>query len=301
MACPDPPARPVPLSEADRAKLINSVRALVRKLARDSGARPGDVDDLEQDCLLELWKASPRYDPRKGKFTTFASRVCRGCISEKVRGAAKRRVTGATTMDHPERVPDREPTEPEADDESGDPTGAGSILRQLALTALGAGLTPKERGLFALLADGLTGPQIADQLGKKLSLVEISIRQLVGKLVASGRLPPELVERFRRQKKLERVNPARRVVGGVHPDQLDQPVTIDGETLPLREAARRRGIGASLLRTRLAHGWSAERILGTPAASRPDSVPGGSLPMESWGTASGNGIRAAGEPVAAES
>ena len=46
--------------------------------------------------------------------------------------------------------------------------------------------------------------------GQKLSIVEINMRKIVRKLVASGKLPANLVAAFDRWKELDAISPARK-------------------------------------------------------------------------------------------
>ena len=55
----------------------------------------------------------------------------------------------------------------------------------------------------------MTAPEAAERLGKKLSLVEISLRKLVRRLLESGCLPPELADQFREWQRIDAIRPAR--------------------------------------------------------------------------------------------
>jgi len=55
---------------ARRAAQVRSAAAVAL-----GAASPADRDDLEQEALLRVWQALPRYDPTKASLRTFVERV----------------------------------------------------------------------------------------------------------------------------------------------------------------------------------------------------------------------------------
>jgi RNA polymerase sigma factor (sigma-70 family) len=204
-----------PPDNAARARMVESVTPLVHKLVRESGIPAQERDDARQECLLAVWKATARFDTARGvKWVTYAGSAVRGILADLFRrfDAGHRLPVGA--------IGDADPIDPAstADDADG-PDGIESVGSEAAgaLAAIAgplvADLTPNERRLFALFAvEGLTAPQVADQLGRKLSVVEIAIRGIVRKLLAGGNLPADLVAKFADWKRLDALCPARRVI-----------------------------------------------------------------------------------------
>src|SRR5262245_16339323 len=107
------------LTEKERADLLASVEALVRRAVKDARIPMGDRDDAEQECRLEVWKASARYDPAVAEFTTFATSVIRRKLADLRRAADGQSVTLVTSgcgfIDPPDPASERDddtPTEP---------------------------------------------------------------------------------------------------------------------------------------------------------------------------------------------
>lgn len=222
MACPGYPTAALPgapmtatahrpLSDAARNELVERVWPLVHAIVRDDRRVPANErDDVIGEAVVAVVKAFGRYDPARAAPTTFASRVVKGAIATWLRN----RQTINRPLAHMDRPDDIE-SGPESDGHRGEcdgPDNPDALSAVANLAGITANLTPGQQRLFGLLASGLTMPQVADQLGRKLSIVEIAVRRLVARLVEGGRLPPELVERFAAWKVADAANPARKAV-----------------------------------------------------------------------------------------
>ncbi len=52
----------------------------------------GGFEDMRQALMLELWKALPFFDPKRGRFTTFAIKCCNNeILKQKRKAKAKKR------------------------------------------------------------------------------------------------------------------------------------------------------------------------------------------------------------------
>lgn len=222
------------LSHGERSRLLVGAQAWIATLCRRAGFRGEDLEDAIQDVLAEVWRASEKYDPAEGAFTTF----CRAVAGRKLAGIKRDAAThGVRTvaMSNPELVV-ADPVEP--DDEPGDEPAAadvGPILAALGQPELLSELTSNQRRLFELVAiDGLTVVQAAQQVGVKLSLAEITLRQVAARLMESGKLPAELVERFRAWKQTDAIHPARptRYSRGREWKPKQRPRPAEKETAP---------------------------------------------------------------------
>ncbi len=67
----------MPETSFEKAYPLARRAAQVRAIAAVASgrARAADREDLEQEALLRIWQALPRYDPSKGSLGTFIERV----------------------------------------------------------------------------------------------------------------------------------------------------------------------------------------------------------------------------------
>jgi RNA polymerase sigma factor (sigma-70 family) len=76
------------------AYAVSSIKQHARQLIRKPGFAADDLPDVRQDLSIHLWEQLPKFDPARGKLTTFIDRVvahkaadllearqaaCRGC------------------------------------------------------------------------------------------------------------------------------------------------------------------------------------------------------------------------------
>ncbi len=192
----------VPPSEQERARLIESVEALVTKLVKEADVPRSDADDVRQDVRVALWTASKDYDPRRAKFTTFASEVTRRTLanyreSEYARRSVGRELEHDDTADrkrgtHLDWVADPNAVDPAeavaAADDTADRDDAefADLFRRARLEAykerLG-GLSPSGRELVELLAfEGLPIARAAERMGRSLKDAKLILRNALASL-----------------------------------------------------------------------------------------------------------------------
>ncbi|MBE7461918.1 MAG: sigma-70 family RNA polymerase sigma factor [Planctomycetes bacterium] len=115
---------------------------------------PDEVDDLQQDLLLDLWKRWPRFDPRRSSSDRFIRRVLRNQIAHflKRRKSSKSRWRrGIQPLDEVVATDNDEPlkrSDTHADPR--DPTGRGAE-RNLENAETISRLPPKLKRLCELL------------------------------------------------------------------------------------------------------------------------------------------------------
>ena len=74
----------------DGGPVLSVVRALVRRQAKLFAAFPGyGLDDLDQEALLAVHRAWPRFDPSKSSVATFAHLVANRRLLSPDRGQAR--------------------------------------------------------------------------------------------------------------------------------------------------------------------------------------------------------------------
>ncbi|MEM7624369.1 MAG: sigma-70 family RNA polymerase sigma factor [Planctomycetota bacterium] len=188
---PLPEAAPAP-AETDAAPLLPGVargdaeavrqclaryQGLVWSLARRTLGPGPDAEDLVQDVFIELWKKADRYDPAKGKETTFIAVLARRRIIDRLRRNAARPDGAAAAIDA---------VSPEAlrGDGSGSVSAAGEIADEMArVNAVIDQLKPDQSAALRLaVCDGLTHEQTAQQLGLPLGTVKTHVRRGLQKL-----------------------------------------------------------------------------------------------------------------------
>lgn len=62
--------------------VVNSVRCMARNLVGKAGILYEDVEDVEQDLMLHFLSRKDQFDPRRGQFNTFVSRVVRAGVKD---------------------------------------------------------------------------------------------------------------------------------------------------------------------------------------------------------------------------
>lgn len=56
-------------------RVVANLRCVARRITRTGGVPGMDLEDLEQDLALDLWRRLPAYDPQRASLPTFADRV----------------------------------------------------------------------------------------------------------------------------------------------------------------------------------------------------------------------------------
>lgn len=214
-ACLSTSAAAIPLPPSERERLLASVDKWICRVVNGAGLPAAEVEDVIQDCRLEVWKASERFDPARGiAFTTFAGHVVRRRLAEFRRNKATHGGPAAVHPEVPESIPDPAGWDGNVDDGTEAAFGPEDADMEARIRALAAGewlsvLTDSQKRLFELVAlRGLTAPQAAAQIGVKLSIVEIALRGIVKKI--EGHLSPALAAKLEKWKADDAVAPARK-------------------------------------------------------------------------------------------
>lgn len=138
---------------------------LVWTIARSMLGNGPDAEDAVQDVFIELWRSADRFDPSKGRESTFVSVIARRRVVDRVR---KR-----------QRSPVLEPL-PERLDAGGEDVGTrAEIADEFARAEAALGQLPEERQRVLRLAllSGASHSQVATRTGLPLGTVKTHVRR----------------------------------------------------------------------------------------------------------------------------
>jgi RNA polymerase sigma-70 factor, ECF subfamily len=183
------------IAEADASALAvlherhaPAVYALCLRILRD----PQEAEEALEDVFMQLWQRAAQYDPGRGSVIAYLVTLARSRAGERVRRRARRvRLRRA--------MPDDQVQEAVADVATAASTPLSAALseeRRVRVQAALALLPATQRVSIELaFLDGLTHPEISEQLGEPLGTVKTRIRSGLRRL----RVPLlELVEGDRR-------------------------------------------------------------------------------------------------------
>ena len=200
------------LSTGQKVAMIESVEKIIaarcKQFVRPAPGGRSDhsaAEDAAQACRLALWALADRFDPAGvAKWSTFAYPAIGHALArfrEEAYGFTMRGQCAAIGHD----IEFKSATPPGAGDTGegvidtdGDEFDAldrslAAVRRVMFADHLNA-LSPTQRRLVEMVVfGGLTLPQVADQLGQKLSIVELTFRGTVERLRAEGLIPAALV------------------------------------------------------------------------------------------------------------
>jgi RNA polymerase sigma-70 factor (ECF subfamily) len=139
---------------------------LVWSLARRFSESAADAEDATQEIFLDIWKSASRYDPERGKETTFIATIARRRLIDRMRAAGRRPDT--------EEYDESSATGFTAASADEAPIAADVAAAQRAL----AQLKPEQREILVLgIVEGLTHSEIATRTGKPLGTVKTHMRR----------------------------------------------------------------------------------------------------------------------------
>ena len=139
---------------------------LVWSLARRFSESAADAEDATQEIFLEIWKSAGRYDPGRGKETTFIATIARRRLIDRMRAAGRRPDT--------EEYDESSPTGYTAQSKDAAPVAADVAAAQRALEQL----RPDQREILVLgIVEGMTHSEIATRTGKPLGTVKTHMRR----------------------------------------------------------------------------------------------------------------------------
>lgn len=159
--------------------LVLDNEALVRFLLKSYAWRD-DYEDLLQEGRLALYQAAEKYDPAKGKFSSFAARYIRNGIQRILRSEnrEKRRCPGATvSLNEAVGAPDR-PTEllNLIPDERGDLEA--EAMSRLMLDEIIPRLESRELKILVMRTQGYGYRDIAAAIGVSRQRVQQLLRNI---------------------------------------------------------------------------------------------------------------------------
>jgi len=177
-------ARVVRGEELAFRELATAVRPLILSIVSRTIGNSSDLDDVCQTVLLSLWNGASRWQPTKGRISTWVASIARNRAIDHVRKqsrAAKMRERFTTESDVLAPVSFR-------------PTGDDELLRkearQLARCALRE-LAPEQRQVLELAyLEGLTQVEVAERAGLPLGTAKARIRR--GMISLRRQLPRRL-------------------------------------------------------------------------------------------------------------
>jgi len=167
------------------AALYDRYAAQVNVLALSILRDPGLSEEATHDVFLRVWEQPVAYDPARGAFAGWLSRVARNRAIDLLRRRREAPV-GGMDVNPMAWIPDPDPGPEEL--------AVGAMDRQEVLRAL-AGLPDDQRALLELAYfTGLSQREIAERLGRPLGTVKSQIRsamrQMAGRLVSHDAPPP---------------------------------------------------------------------------------------------------------------
>lgn len=164
--------------ETAAEQLINNYKGLVRALANRFYLVGGDKDDLLQEGMVGLFYAISRYDEDKGSFPAFAQL----CILREILNAIKR--DNGVNQKPLSNYVDLDCISEMADGEN---TPLDKLLQkeffQQVVQAANDQLTPFERRVIWLFADGYSYETIAEKTGKSYKAVDGALQRARKKLL----------------------------------------------------------------------------------------------------------------------
>ena len=176
----------------DRAaldELVTRYRRFARARARAYFVAGGDADDLEQEALIALVKAAGDHRPQDGPFRPFADLCITRALVSAIRRANRHKhrvLTHATSLS---AAPGRDADA--GDDRSHHLAHAAPGPEDLVVAAahgraLGAEvrrlLSPLERQVLALILDGRSYQEVADDLQRSAKAVDNALQRIKHKL-----------------------------------------------------------------------------------------------------------------------
>ena len=172
-------------SELAFQALASELRPLIISMVRRTLGSGSEVDDVCQTVLLSIWKGAARWEPAKGRVSTWVASIARNRAIDHVRKASRaaamreRLSTEAAALAPPKFVPT-------ADDE---------LLRTEACRATRRALrelAPEQRQVLELAyLEGLTQIEVAERTGLPLGTTKARIRR--GMMILRRNLPCRLV------------------------------------------------------------------------------------------------------------
>lgn len=156
-----------PRTENDRVRdWMKQYGRLVRSIARRTVHDAWELEEVEQEIYIKLWKAMDRYDPTLAKESTFVSMIAQRCVVDFHRKRSR-------IMRHrPEPIEDAEELvtiDEDHAERSEQFAQASDVLQTLS--------PDRERILGMSYLGGVTHREIATQTGMSLGTVKSHLRR----------------------------------------------------------------------------------------------------------------------------
>jgi RNA polymerase sporulation-specific sigma factor len=150
----------------------------------------GDADDLEQEALIALVAAAADHRPEDGPFRPFADLCITRRLVSAIRAANRHKhriLTDAVSLSALAGREDRD-EEVQAQPVHPGPGPEDLVIAAARGRALGAEvrrtLSPLERAVLALILDGRSYREVADELGRSAKAVDNALQRIKHKLAA---------------------------------------------------------------------------------------------------------------------
>jgi RNA polymerase sigma-70 factor (ECF subfamily) len=156
---------------------VRYYREFIHMVLNQMGLRSGDVDDLVQDILIQIWKSLPNhiYDKDRAQFRTWLSRLIRNQVRNHYRTTKRRDRKHAAMVETGEEDYIAVVTEPEVERIIQQEWEVHII--QLAIENIKQLFSERSIKAFSMSIDGFDTTEIADHLGvKPNSVVKLKSR-----------------------------------------------------------------------------------------------------------------------------
>ena len=144
-------------------RLLNEHKGILYKVANAYSKGQDERNDLEQEIILHLWKAFPKFDERL-RFSTWMYRVALNVAISSLRSRKKDWVSLESALEH----------------RAADEVASGDEIR--ILREMLAGLDELSRALMLLYLEGYTHAEIGEILGLSATNVGTRISRITASL-----------------------------------------------------------------------------------------------------------------------
>lgn len=146
----------------------------VRAIALRSTGSPEEADEVVQDVFWQLWKSGIRYDPGRGRFSTWLFAITRSRCIDRLRSRRRDSSLEPLSLD----LAESGRRNPEED-------AALAERQRVVLDALQQLPVPQRQALELGFYQGMTHREIAARLGEPLGTVKSRIKMGMDKLKQS--------------------------------------------------------------------------------------------------------------------
>lgn len=160
----------------DIADVCSQHKGLVVKIARKFFLDYGDLDDLVQEGMIGLFKASLKYDSSKGAFSTFATLCIKSEIINAIRASTRHGNIDKVSIEQ-KKLEEILLDEKSCFDRLMHEMDGEERLKNIKLR-----LSVSENKVLCLYLDGFSYAQMAERLGTNTKSIENAIKRIKEKL-----------------------------------------------------------------------------------------------------------------------